>query len=83
MLIESRISGIPCVIDVLTAEITKGSYSRQAETPDDYFGYKCIEFNVCDRRGRPAPWLEAKMTDTERAEIEQPILERVKREQEY
>lgn len=77
---DTRIAGIPCKIDVLTAEVRKGSYSRQAETPDDYYGYKCIEFNVCDRRGRPAPWLEAKMTEQDIERIELEIIEELENE---
>lgn len=77
---DTRIAGIPCKIDVLTAEVHKGSYSRQAETPDDYYGYKCIEFNVCDRKGRLAPWLEAKMTEQDVADIEYEIIQGLKRE---
>jgi len=30
---------------------------------------------VCDRRGRPAPWLERKMTDNDVQEVKTKILE--------
>lgn len=55
-----RISGIPCLIRVLYAH-------QQAPDPGahsdwDYHGTTDFEFLVCDRRGRPAPWLERKLT---------------------
>lgn len=69
---ESRISGIPCIISY---SYTPGEPMRITGTG---FG-DCdppepaeIEFSVHDRRGRPAPWLESKMTeaDYERIELE-------------
>lgn len=69
---ESRISGIPCIISY---SYTPGEPMRITGTG---FG-DCdppepaeIEFSVHDRRGRPAPWLESKMTesDCERIELE-------------
>ena len=46
-----------------------------ADNPDDYYGYADIEFTVCDRRGRPAPWLANKLTDADVRRIESEILE--------
>ena len=56
-MIESRISGIPCLIDVTLFE-------QWTERPG-YYTCTEVEFEVCDRRGRPAPWLERKMTGRE------------------
>ena len=72
---EARIQGIPCLIDVHRCLVVKGSFSRNAPSDLDYYGYSEIEYTVCDRRGRPAPWLERKMTDTDRSNIETIILE--------
>ena len=73
--IQSTVSGIPCLIQVDRCYVTQGTYSRQAETPEEYYGACEIEFTVCDRRGRPAPWLEKKLTDDDIARIETEILE--------
>ncbi len=75
MNIESTISGIPCLIRVGRCIVKSGNYSPQAETPDEYFGYKEIEFTVLDRKGYPAPWLEKKLTDDDTDRIENQILE--------
>ena len=69
-----RVAGIPCLIRVDYVHITRGNYSSRAETPDEYYGDRTIEFTVCDRRGRPAPWLENKMCDQDTCDIEELIL---------
>ncbi len=73
---ESRIAGIPCQIDVVHIEPYTRAHLRGH--PDNWEPERGgeIEFDVCDRRGRPAPWLEAKMTDGDRQRIETEILER-------
>lgn len=73
-LIKTRISGIPCTIDVLTARYTKPDRSTWASDLDYYGGWE-IEFEVCDRKGRPAPWLAKKLTDNDIARIEEEIKE--------
>ena len=75
---QSRIAGIPCQIEVTYFYSSKGTYSRQAETPDEYYGCTEIEFNVLDRKGYPAPWLEKKMTQEDRDRIEQELTEQHK-----
>jgi len=75
-MIEARVAGIPCLINVTHMSVTKGSYSHDAASDWDYYGGTEIEFEVCDRRGRPAPWLERKMTQREITEIEDLILEK-------
>ena len=65
---DHRIAGIPCVIRV-------DHFFRQA--PDygtwdsdlDCSGYIEAEYTICDRRGRPAPWLERKRTPDDDTEI--------------
>ena len=73
--IETRVAGIPCIIGVTEYECVKGSYSYHAASDLDYYGYTECEFDVLDRRGRPAPWLERKLTDKITREIEQEIAE--------
>jgi hypothetical protein len=73
--LETTICGIPCLIEVKTCNVVKGSFSYNAASDHDYHGYTEIEFNVLDRKGYPARWLEGKMTNAEKADIEELILE--------
>jgi hypothetical protein len=72
-MIAARIARIPCLIDVTHAIDVPGSFDFNAGSDWDYLGYRECEFTVCDRRGRPAPWLERKMTQDDRDEIERLI----------
>jgi hypothetical protein len=74
MIIETRIAGIPCLVE---ADVygSKGSYSYNAPSDWDYYGYVEIgELTVMDRRGRPAPWLERKLTNKEIERIESELM---------
>lgn len=73
--IESRVAGIPCLIGVTHFESVRGSYSYNAHSDMDYYGYSESEWDVLDRRGRPAAWLERKLTTADRDRIEQEIAE--------
>lgn len=75
MIIETRIAGIPCLVEA-DVFVSKGSYSRNAASDWDYYGYAEVgEFTIMDRRGRPAPWLERKLTDKEIIRIESELME--------
>ena len=80
--IESRVAGIPCLIGVSHFVCVRGSYSYNEASDMDYYGYTEIEWDVLDRRGRPAAWLERKLTDDDRQRIEQEI-EEAMTEEEY
>lgn len=67
----STVAGIPCRIEITSAGYT-GSYNREAASDVDYYG-EAPEWGVCDTRGRPAPWLEAKLTPKDIGRIEQEI----------
>ena len=41
----------------------------------DYYGYEEIEWEILDRKGRPAPWLERKLSPADRAAITWHLLE--------
>lgn len=74
MIIDARIQGIPCracvtlyrpaVVAIITGPMDQADPGAPAE----------IEFEVLDRRGARAAWLERKMTDADRHAIEQEII---------
>lgn len=69
-LFESRVAGIPCQIQVLTyypdrpMRITGSGYG-DADPPED----ELFEFELLDRKGYPAPWLERKITDDDECRL--------------
>ena len=67
--IETRVAGIPCIIGV--EEYQEGNGNQWCDSDMDYYGYST--WVVCDRRGRPAPWLAKKMTSKDERRIEQEI----------
>jgi len=72
--IETRICGIPAVIRVTHYKHHKGTFDRNAPSDLDYYGYTDLEYEVCDQRGRPADWLERKMSDRDRDLVEEEIM---------
>lgn len=73
--IETRVAGIPCIVGVTYFESVRGSYSYHAASDWDYHGYTEAEWEVLDRRGRPAPWLAKKLSDKDESRIEKEISE--------
>lgn len=74
--IESRISGIPCIIQIdefNKVSKWKGSIMN-CYSSDDYYGYYEIEFTVLDRKGYKADWLEKKMKDSDVERIQKEII---------
>jgi hypothetical protein len=71
---EARIAGIPCKVRVTHCFVQKPLGTR-CDSDLDCYGYTDIEFDVFDRNGRAAPWLEKKMSDDDRARIEELILQ--------
>lgn len=73
-MLEARIAGIPCLLEV-THYLPRipGRYSGPPEScyPDE--GAE-VEFVVLDRRGRPAPWLERKLTASARDTLESQVI---------
>ena len=68
MTFDHRIGGIPCVIRVdhfFRQPADHGTWDSDL----DYSGYIEAEYTICDRRGRPAPWLERKRTPDDDTEI--------------
>lgn len=73
-MIDFRIQGIPCKIKLVSAEYTKPDYNTWASDIDYYGGYEDILFEVYDRKGYPAKWLERKMTDQEIRKAEERLV---------
>lgn len=67
-MLTTRIAGIPCKVEV-THYLHQEAQGRWASNDADARGYTELEFVVCDQRGRPAPWLEAKVTAADRSRI--------------
>ena len=68
--IESTISGIPCIVRVTHYESAHGD--SISDNAADYHGSEDIEFEILDRKGYPAAWLDRKKTgkDVDRIETE-------------
>lgn len=71
---ETRIAGIPCKVRVTHCFVQKPLGTR-CDSDLDCYGYTDIEFDVLDRKGYLAPWLEKKMSDDDRVRIEELILQ--------
>ncbi len=74
MILATDIQGIPCRVRVLTYIPAKAA--RTWGPPERCYPDQpeVIEFEVLDRRGYPAPWLERKMLDADTRAIEQEII---------
>ena len=68
---ETRIAGIPCIIGVLDYNHVPGTYSYNAASDMDYKGWTDFSFDVLDRRGRVAGWLEKKLTYTDMERLQE------------
>ena len=69
--IESCVAGIPCIIGVVGYIAVAGD--SRADSDFDYHGYSESQWDVCDHRGRTAPWLEAKLTRADQSRIDSEI----------
>ena len=63
-MMETRICGIPCLVEVTYSHYTRPWQGSAHNCPSDidYYGGWEVEYEVLDRRGRKAEWLERKMT---------------------
>lgn len=75
MVFDTRVAGIPCQCVVYSyypscgMRVT-GTGFGDAEPPEP----EVFEFRLMDRKGYPAPWLEQKLTDADRARLKQEYL---------
>lgn len=75
--IETRVCGIPCIAKLTSYESQaphKGS-AQSCDSDMDYYGYEEIEFEILDRRGRSAPWLQRKLTAADDSRIQTELSE--------
>ena len=78
---ESNVVGIPCIIHV-TGFYQQEPLGRNAPTDLDCYGYVEIDFEVLDRKGYKAKWLEAKLNEDEISRIEDEIVDKMGLEEE-
>lgn len=73
--IESRVAGIPCLIGVIDWEAYVPAYT--SGPPDRCYPSEggCGSWDVLDRRGRKAAWLERKLTAADERRIEQEVFD--------
>jgi hypothetical protein len=76
-MIHTTIQGIPC-----QAEMTGGHYQKPDHTTwdsdwDYYGGWFDVTFEIYDRKGYRAKWLEKKMTHEDEEKIINALLEHV------
>lgn len=76
--IETRIAGIPCIVE--TTYISTVRANHRADSDWDYTGYSELEWVVLDKRGRPAPWLQRKVTDEDEERIQEEIFNQMEKE---
>lgn len=72
---KTHIQGIPCTIDYRISGRYRPAITQAEPDFCHEAEYPTVEFTVCDRRGRQAPWLECKLTPADTERIEQEILE--------
>ena len=71
--IEHTVCGIPCIIGVIDYTSVKGSYSYNAPSDMDYYGYTECDWELLDRKGYRANWLAKKMTSRDEDSINEAI----------
>jgi hypothetical protein len=77
VLVEIRAAGIPALAGVTHYAYQApflGSPNRCA-SDWDYYGCEELEWDLLDRKGRRAPWLDRKLSPTDRAAITRYLLD--------
>ena len=60
---DTRLAGIPCQVGVLNYERHAPLSAHQAHSDIEFYGFTETDYVILDRRGRPAPWLQRKLSD--------------------
>lgn len=77
--INTRVAGIPALARVTYAHYTRPDPTTWASDWDYYGGWE-LNWEICDSRGRSAPWLERKATDDDCQRIEAELIEQLQGE---
>ena len=77
--IYTKVCGIPCM-----AELTWFATNERGH----WIGRGCpydveMEFRILDSRGKPAPWLEKKLTENDKIRIEEEFIRAINQPPEY
>lgn len=72
-MLQARMAGIPCQIKPTYVFVQK-PLGPNCDSDWDCYGYSNVEFDVYDRKGYPADWLQRKMTDKDEERIIEQIL---------
>lgn len=70
--INARVCGIPCIVCVFDIEVVppfRGP-AHLADSDMDYYGYKSYEYKLYNLRGYPMSFLERKMTEKDKRELQ-------------
>jgi hypothetical protein len=78
--IHTRIAGIPAIA-LVTHFLHRDPAGPWAGNSDEARGYTECEFTVLDSRGRPAPWLERKLSRADSKRIEAEIVQAASRQE--
>lgn len=69
---EARVCGIPCQVEILSARYHRPQSLNpyNCDSDKDYYGYWGeIDYQLYDRRGYRAKWLENKMSSKDHDEL--------------
>ena len=67
--IPARVQGIPCLVRIDSYTPAYAGYrGSNLDDWDDDHG-PSVDYTICDRRGRPAPWLARKVTHQDEINI--------------
>ena len=78
---NTKVCGIPCGVVVESYHKTEPTYSCMAETPEEYYGDLEIEYFLVDRKGYRANWLQNKMDQYDKEELEIQIVDHYETEE--
>lgn len=72
---DTKVAGIPCKVRVTHFDPGyEGRYAGPAEDCEPAYP-PSVDFEICDQRGRPAPWLARKATDKDLNRITDELLQ--------
>lgn len=78
MTVYITVERIPAKAKVMNCKYSKGNY--KANNPEDYFDHYELDYELLDRKGYPAPWLQEKLDKDPNIQdnVENQIIEEIK-----